>query len=456
MYDKKNKLNAKTWPLIFQDSPDDVIAVQNGKVISRAQFLQHVNQLATRLPEKAYVINLCQNRYHFMVSFAAAILARQVTLLPSNQVCNEVNTLTEAYQDSYIVLDSAIPDLIAEQFYVEIEADDDLAGDGKTVPEIPADQMVAMVFTSGSTGQSKGNHKYWGELSAGTALLASRFGFDVSVVYTIVATVVPQHMFGLETSILLPMLTPTRMHIDRPFYPADVQRSLAEAGLPRVLVTTPIHLRAIHNAGIDWPETKFVLSATAPLSRDLAEGIESVMQTEVCEIFGCTEAGSFASRKTVQDDGWILYDGFSLRVGRSRSELLAPHLSQPVYLFDVVEIISPGHFRVLGRHADLLNIAGKRASMGDLNQKLMQIKGVDDGVFYMPVPFEDEKSVVRLAVFVVAPDIPDDVIMLELSRNIDAAFLPRHIIRLEQLPYNNMGKLPHQALSDLYNRYKRK
>jgi len=442
--------------LIFQESPDDTIAVQGDRVISRSQFIQHVIHLAGQLPDKAYAINLCQDRYHFMVAFAAVILARQVNLLPSNQTSKEVNAVTETYQDSYVIVDSSLQDLVAEQLHIVIPDNGVLPVDVHNVPEILDEQLVALVFTSGSTGQSTANKKYWGELCAGTALLASRFGFDTDKVNTVVATVVPQHMFGLETSILLPMLTRTRVHIERPFYPADVECNLAEIQAPRVLVTTPVHLRAICHAGVDWPETKFILSATAALPLDLAKEVEFVMNTEVREIFGCTEAGSFASRKTVKDKDWKLYDGFSLQLDDSGSELIASHLSQRVHLLDIMEPTRPGCFIVKGRHADMLNIAGKRASLGDLNHKLMRVQGVKDGVFFMPDAGDDQESVIRLVAFVVAPGISDDDINVALSKSVDAVFLPRPIIRLEQLPYNDIGKLPRQALTDCYVNYKRK
>ena len=41
-------------------------------------------------------------------------------------------------------------------------------------------------------------------------------------------------------------------------------------------------------------------------------------------------------------------------------------------------------FVVHGREADQINIAGHRVSLGDLNQKLLEIDGVQDGVFFLP------------------------------------------------------------------------
>ena len=58
-------------------------------------------------------------------------------------------------------------------------------------------------------------------------------------------------------------------------------------------------------------------------------------------------------------------------------------------------------FKLLGRHADLVNIAGNRASLSDLNLKLNAIDGVRDGVFIMPDNQADD-DVQRVAALVVA------------------------------------------------------
>lgn len=43
---------------------------------------------------------------------------------------------------------------------------------------------------------------------------------------------------------------------------------------------------------------------------------EATFNAPVLEIYGCTEAGSVASRRTLEGDRWRLYDGFELHEGR--------------------------------------------------------------------------------------------------------------------------------------------
>src|SRR3546814_13602925 len=71
---------------------------------------------------------------------------------------------------------------------------------------------------------------------------------------------------------------------------------------PRVLVTAPVHLRALVESRAQLPPLSFILSATAPLSLALAQACEAAWQVPVYEIYGCTEAGSTATRRTTDGE----------------------------------------------------------------------------------------------------------------------------------------------------------
>ena len=126
------------------------------------------------------------------------------------------------------------------------------------------------------------------------------------------------------------------------------------------------------------------------------------------------------------------------------------HLEQPTELGDRIEPLEAGRFRLHGRLADQVNIAGKRSSLAYLTCQLNSIEGVLDGVFFLPGNSRaDELGVTRLAAAVVAPGLAAARILDELRRRIDPVFLPRPLLRLERLPRNSTGKLPQQALRAL-------
>lgn len=125
----------------------------------------------------------------------------------------------------------------------------------------------------------------------------------------------------------------------------------------------------------------------------------------------------------------------------------AAHLEAPVPLADLVELEGEDRFYLRGRNADLLEIAGKRASLGDLTRKLLAIPGVEDGVVFQMD--EGGAGVRRIAALAVAPALDEAAILEHLRRSLDPVFLPRPLLRVQTLPRNETGKLPRDALHAL-------
>jgi acyl-coenzyme A synthetase/AMP-(fatty) acid ligase len=114
---------------------------------------------------------------------------------------------------------------------------------------------------------------------------------------------------------------------------------------------------------------------------------------------------------------------------------------------DRIRRLSETEFVLEGRATDIVNVAGKRASLADLDRALTTIPGVDDGAFH--VPEHPDGRVGRLMAFVVAPRQSEREIMAALRRAIDPTFLPRPLVKVERLPRAATGKLPLEALRAL-------
>ena len=152
-----------------------------------------------------------------------------------------------------------------------------------------------------------------------------------------------------------------------------------------------------------------------------------------------------ASRRTVDGDLWRFYDGVTSYKKNGIVYVGAGHLPDMVPLNDFIEMQSDSRFKLLGRHADLINIAGNRASLSDLTLKLNSIEGVRDGVFLMPDGQAGE-DVARVVALVVAPDLDKKKILAMLAEHVSPVFLPRPLYQVDSLPRNAMGKLPRKAL----------
>ncbi len=431
-------------PLLSCHQPDDLLAWREGEKITCARFLAEVAQLSERLPDRRYVLNLCQDRYHFLVGFAAALIRRQTSLFPPGCAPIMLQQLREKYSDVYCIVDQDEPPADIESLRYEQRVCSDRI---REMPYIPDDFIAALVFTSGTTGYPQPHSKTWGSLVSVAKHTAARFALLTERTTSIVATVPPQHMYGLETSIMLPLQSDSMVHSARPFFPQDVRQALESMPAPRVLVTTPVHIRACVEASVTLPPLEFILSATAPLAAQLASQAEAMFATRVLEVYGCTEAGVIATRRTTEGETWHTLDGITLRGDGNEYAVHGTHLVPPVQLNDIVRVLNEQQFLLLGRKSDLINLAGKRMSLANLNHKLNEIKGVVDGVFIMPD--EKEGPVTRLMAFVVAPDCSHEAIMAELRLRVDPVFLPRPLYLVDSLPRDDTGKLARAKLLQL-------
>ncbi len=261
-------------------------------------------------------------------------------------------------------------------------------------------------------------------------------------------------MFGFESTVLLPWQSGNALCAERPFFPADIATALAALPRPRVLVTTPIHLRSLLAAELALPPLDLVVSATAMLPANLAREVERRSGVPLLEIYGSTETGQIAVRRTALEDEWQLWPGVRLEIIEERCWVHGGHVEQSTPMSDVLERRGPERFILHGRTSDLVNIAGKRSSIAHLNHHLHAIAGVVDGTFYVPSEPADSSTgaVTRLAALVVAPTLDAAAILSALRERVDPAFLPRPLLLVEALPRNETGKLPQQALQALATR----
>ena len=189
-------------------------------------------------------------------------------------------------------------------------------------------------------------------------------------------------MYGFESTVLLALLSGNAFSSERPFYPADICAAIAAVPQPRALVSTPVHLRTLLAAGAVLPPVDLIVSATAALSLELAREVESSYHAPLLEIYGSTETGQIATRRTATSEAWTLWPDVRLTAREEQVVAQGGHVEQMTAMCDVIEILSDTQFLLHGRTADLVNVAGKRSSFAYLNAQLQAIPGVVDGVFF--------------------------------------------------------------------------
>ncbi len=445
-------------PLAAFRSPDDALLLGADGEISAGVFFARVGELARALPDAPFVINLCESRLGFMLAFAAALVRGQTSLLPAAQGRGDWEQLVRQYPGAYVVSDRAIDAEHAFDLrsYLAMNA---AASCVTPIPEIAADLTAAILFTSGSTGQPTAHAKSWGQLWQGAANLMAALRWPSAARYAVVGSVPPQHMFGLESTVMLPWYAGVPVHAVKPLLPADLEIALTQCARPTWWMTTPLHLRAPLQAATRLPELAGIVTSTMSLPATLAKAAEHRWQSPVMEIYGSTETGALAMRRTAADQWWTPLPGIELAQqtdgDATVTRATGSHIGASVTLGDELRIGAEGRFLWLGRSADMQKIGGKRASLSALNLWIAAIDGIDDAVYFAPdalgdaAAHDDTHPARRLAAFYVSTTLSPADVRAALRTRVDPVFMPRPLFRVARLPRDANGKLSHAALAGL-------
>jgi acyl-coenzyme A synthetase/AMP-(fatty) acid ligase len=421
-------------------SPADAVrpvAFHDGRQIMVGEFLRDVAAVVRQLPRAAAMIDLCEDRYHFLVAYAAALSLGHTVLLPPSRAEQIIAEVGCANPGSYRCDDAMVVAALKSSGSTAMNA------------RVRGEQIAMIGLTSGSTGRPQTYPKSWRALCCSTAqnirVIRDRLRLPGDATAWILATVPPQHMYGMEFSIMLPLVGGLAVHSGRPLFPADIAQALEELPSPRILVSTPVHLRALVESVQSFPAADLIVSATAPLDRPLAAAVERKLGAELLEIFGSTETCAIAQRRTAHEAAWNLHEGIGIEPRADGTLIDAPWYAQPILLQDLVELQGARSFVVVGRNSDMIEVAGKRASLTDLTSRLLAIEGVRDAVVFQP-DAESVAAIRRVAALVVAPGMDAREIRARLAASIDAAFLPRPLVIVDALPRDELGKLAREVL----------
>ena len=184
------------FPLLTHQSLNQTVAWHKGQPVSAAKFLADVGHVAVAMPAGAHVLNVCHDRYHFTVGLAAAMVSGKVSLLPPTHTPEMIRQLKAFSADVFCLHDTddceidlpsvrypAMPETVSAERIAQMK-----------IPMIESRQRVAVLFTSGSTGEPIPHPKTWGSLVKNVRAQAERLGMCDNEIRTIVGTVPPQHM----------------------------------------------------------------------------------------------------------------------------------------------------------------------------------------------------------------------------------------------------------------------
>ena len=415
-------------------------------------------ELAAKLEPGATICNMCGSRAGFLITWLAALRSSNLQLLPPSGGSADLISLLRSSARPLIIVDAArlvdvrwqehAPCLVHEpRVTTPLLADESV----KWTPNW--DRVSVQLYTSGSTGAPEAQTRTLRQLTHGAlALGAALEGFvggGLAAVRGMVCSVAPQHMFGLETSVMLSLVSGIPVHEGRPLLASDVQAALSSSACGTAWIATPLHLRACAQAEDVLPNCNLVISSTMPLARDLAAEIERIAAAPVVEIYGSTETGAIATRRVARSPRWQPLPGVSLQstVHAPQHHVEGQQFTSPQPLQDQILVCNDGGFELLGRTGDMIKIAGRRASLAGLNLLLQDLPGLGDGVFYLP---RTGDATQRLILIHDGPPLERGATDAWLRARLDPTFLPRNIIRVTRLPRSDNGKLTEASLARIF------
>lgn len=415
--------------------------------------------LAAQLDETATVFNLCDSRLGFLVVWLAVLRQRCLQLLPPSSGRADLSALLRTSANPTVIVDDDAaqrPEWGEHARYLVWKPQQSAVGDDAALawsPDWAAERV--RLYTSGSTGEPEPQAKTLGQLAQGAQLLGTRIDDEIvgglDSVGALICSVPPQHMFGFEASVMLPLIRGTAVVERRPLLPADIRAAFEQSRDGAAWITTPLHLRSLQRADERLPHCRAVIASTMPLDASVAAGIETLTGAPVLEIYGSTETGALAMRRTAHQRRWRPLPEVHLAPNDDGCSVTGSHFTSPQQLADRVAVDDDGSFELIGRKTDLIKVAGRRASLAGLNHLLQQLPGLEDGVFYLPAT---RSSTERLVLIHAGRTFDRSAAEAWLRARIDPVFLPRVFIAVDRLPRSSTGKLARAALDEIYESWR--
>ncbi|MGL4860519.1 MAG: AMP-binding protein, partial [Enterobacteriaceae bacterium] len=241
------------------------------------------------------------------------------------------------------------------------------------LPPLPP-QCAVELYTSGSTGQPQRVIKSIAGLEQEAKLLAAHFG-ERLVGCRFVASIVPQHLYGLTFRIILPMSLGLPLHADMLYY--TEQLSALPHGERYVFVSSPAFLKRLDES-LQAPPVEMIFSAGSMLSWQDILGVRRWFGITVDEIYGSTETGILAWRYSqAEDQPWTPFPGTCFQGEgegwRVASTLIAQE--EGLLLDDNLHFNPQGQFHLLGRQGRVVKIEEKRVSLQEVERRLLALEG---------------------------------------------------------------------------------
>ena len=341
------------------------------------------------------------------------------------------------------------------------------------------DDLAAILYTSGTTGRSKGAMLTHRNLASNAVALVGAWGFTRGDVLLHALPI--YHVHGLFVALHCALLSGGRVLWLPKFDAKEVLRLLPRA--TAMMGVPTFYVRLLAEPGLDraaCANVRLFIAGSAPLLPETFREFEQRTGHRVLERYGMTETGMNASNPLQGDrkPGFVgpPLPGISIRVVDADAKTCATgtigeievngpnvtpgYWNQPdkttesftadgwFRTGDIGMFDADGYLAIVGRAKDLIISGGLNIYPKEIEERIDALPGVEESaVIGMPDPDFGE-AVVAVVVARPGHTLTEAGIIATLKSEIASFKVPKRIIFATELPRNAMGKVQKSTLRD--------
>ena len=396
---------------------------------------------------------LCfENSYLFIVALLASLHAGKTPVIPGH---SRVSQLEEQQSLFSGVLSDRTLGFHGKQ--IVVASSHQTASHWVPLSAIDENRFVEL-FTSGSTGTPRRVVKHIASLDREARLLANRFGERLAGC-SIVASVVPQHLYGLTFRIVLPMALGLPLHAAMLYYAEQL------AALPPdrqyLFISSPAFLKRL-DTELAAPPVRMLISAGGMLPWRDVSTTSGWLNLWPDEIYGSTETGILAWRHRQEDNvPWLPFPGVIFHQEDGACRVTSPLIHEPegLQLDDILHFDSEGLFSIAGRRGRVVKIEEKRISLNEIERRLLELDGICEAAA-LPVTRGGRQGIGALLVldetarqrgYVQDKKAQEFAWRRALLPWLEPVAVPRYWRIVDEMPVNSMNKRVYAQLEELFH-----
>ena len=335
-----------------------------------------------------------------------------------------------------------------------------------------ADDLAGLLYTSGTTGRSKGAMITHGNLASNAATLVKLWRITSDDVLLHALPIF--HVHGLFVALNTAFLSACEIIWLGKFDAAAVIAALPRATLMMAVPTFYTRLLAAKDFDRETCRNmRLFISGSAPLLAGTHDEFSARTGHNILERYGMTETGMITSNpyegaRLAGTVGFALPD-VSVRIAGEQPgvlEVKGPNVFKGYWRMpekttedftgdgyfitgDVATIDAEARVSIVGRAKDLIISGGFNVYPKEIEEAINALPGVVESAV-VGVPHRDFGEAIIAAVNTKGPHPTEAQMIADLSKNLARFKLPKRIFVIEELPRNAMGKI---QKADLRRRY---